>query len=69
MNIVKRNNNRIIRALQKQNDCRHEWGKYGFGYRCQKCGYYSGLNTELNDAIKILNEATVTAEAGPDLSD
>lgn len=31
--------------------CTHEWFKHGFGYKCCKCGEYTGLNSELNGLI------------------
>ena len=32
--------------------CKHSWQKYGFGYKCCSCGYYTGLDNELNELIK-----------------
>lgn len=32
--------------------CKHEWYKYGFGYKCDKCNFYSGTNNTLNKLIE-----------------
>ena len=33
--------------------CEHEFTKLGWGYKCEKCGFYSGTNQELNEKIQL----------------
>jgi hypothetical protein len=33
----------------------HEFEKYGLGYKCKKCDFYTGTLTEINEIIKVLN--------------
>lgn len=47
-------NQQLIRNLteiQVQLHCDHVWIPYGYGYSCDKCKYYTGLNKELNMTI------------------
>ena len=53
---IKQSNNYIIYELEHQNRCEHNWMQHGYGYRCTECSYYTGLDKQLNDAIKLLNE-------------
>lgn len=41
-----------IHHLRKIMHCPHEWEKYAFGYKCEKCGEYTGTNDTLNEMIK-----------------
>lgn len=34
--------------------CDHKWEKYGHGYLCAKCSYYTGTNSALNKLVKQL---------------
>lgn len=51
-------NNRHAQAIQKlikQMNCAHIWNKYGHGFSCPKCEFYTGMNTNINAKIvKIL---------------
>ena len=31
--------------------CKHKFIKYGLGYSCEKCSFYSGTNSRLNKYI------------------
>ena len=41
-----------IDKLKLHVDCEHEWVEHGFGYKCTKCDYYTGMWDELNELIK-----------------
>jgi len=41
-----------IEGLLRIMVCKHLWQKHGFGYKCETCGYYTGLDNELNELIK-----------------
>ena len=41
----------ITEQLVKIN-CDHKWVKYGYGYKCKYCKYYTGTNDILNKQIK-----------------
>ena len=41
-----------ITKLLEQLACDHEWESQGLGYKCNKCGYYTGTNKELNKLIE-----------------
>jgi len=43
-----------ISNLTKQIMCKHQWKKNGFGYKCFKCNWYTGLDENLNIMIKKL---------------
>jgi hypothetical protein len=43
---------RRIDKETKCRDCEHTFVKYGHGYKCFRCGQYTGLDNELNDLIK-----------------
>ena len=32
--------------------CDHTWNKYGHGYQCDRCEYYTGDNSDLNSLIE-----------------
>jgi hypothetical protein len=49
---------KTIRETMKHMNCRHRWGKFGYGYQCDKCRWYTGLNSQLNKLIE--------KEFGPD---
>ena len=36
--------------------CVHIWKSYGLGYKCQRCGFYTGTNVVLNDLITLIEE-------------
>ena len=44
----------IMKSMMAQDKCDHHWEAYGFGFKCVKCGYYSGLNEKLNKELKKL---------------
>ncbi len=44
----------IVRDLINQVYCEHKWKSHGYGYMCNKCGYYSGLDRNLNERINKL---------------
>lgn len=52
-NYVKHKNNKIIKKLTAQNDCRHIWQKYGHGFHCTICGFYTGSD---EDFKKLINQ-------------
>lgn len=34
--------------------CKHLWDKYGWGYKCRECSYYTGTDDKFNKLIKKL---------------
>lgn len=40
----------------KQLDCNHVFYVYGFGYKCDKCGFYTGSWSKANEEIKKAEE-------------
>jgi hypothetical protein len=48
---IKRRYKDHIKILRLQVRCQHKWEPVGFGYKCEKCGYYTGQNSKLNDLI------------------
>jgi hypothetical protein len=51
MFIIRHNTEAIHRKLKEMN-CDHSWEIIGFGYKCNKCSYYTGQNSPLNELIK-----------------
>lgn len=43
---------RISDIYSKQIDCPHLFKKFGMGYECKLCGFYTGTNSELNKYIQ-----------------
>jgi hypothetical protein len=43
---------RKLDEFNKQFRCKHKFEKYGLGYKCKECGFYTGTNDELNRVIK-----------------
>ncbi len=41
-----------IHKLTLQKNCHHSFKKFGFGYECRFCLYYTGENKKINDAIR-----------------
>lgn len=41
----------IVKNLIDQIFCEHEWHKHEMNFLCEKCGYYSGLDANLNKKI------------------
>ena len=48
---IQRENSRCIDEDIKQMQCNHKWVKYGHGYKCLECDYYTGMHTTLNGYI------------------
>lgn len=44
-----------IKRMQNENKCKHLWTEFGFGYECDNCGYYTGMNGDLNKLIEKQN--------------
>lgn len=51
-----------ILKLKSQRRCFHTFEEYGYGYECTSCGYYTGGNETINDAIKESNEQTIQSK-------
>lgn len=49
---IRRINARTIKILSDQIICEHKWEEFGHGYKCAKCNFYSGDDSELNYAIE-----------------
>jgi hypothetical protein len=61
--IIERSMSSIAYFL-RQAQCKHEWHKHGFGYKCDKCDYYSGMDQEINKMIeKQLNKVGASSQA------
>lgn len=43
--------NKDLAFLTIQISCDHLWEEHGHGYQCEKCLYYTGMNTEMNELI------------------
>lgn len=50
--IITRMLNKHKQEYEKITKCNHSFDKFGFGYKCENCGYYTGLFTELNELIE-----------------
>ncbi len=50
--IINENIYHQILVLSTIRDCKHSFKEHGFGYLCEKCGHYTGLNQEVNGFIK-----------------
>lgn len=49
---INRSCKKSITNTLKHMACDHVWFHYGHGYKCQKCDWYTGLNTKLNKLIE-----------------
>lgn len=48
---IKQKNQCIIDFLRVEMRCKHEWIKWGHGYKCEDCDYYTGMDKTLNQLI------------------
>jgi hypothetical protein len=53
-----------IQHAIKYSMCYHVWEKHGFGYRCKKCDYYTGMS-DLTQIIKQVEEKKCLGEKDP----
>ncbi len=45
----------LIRHIKKVTQyiaCDHKFVEHGLGYKCKKCGFYTGTNSEFNSEIE-----------------
>ena len=49
---ISKREHQVIKRKLKKAACRHQWKKFGYGYICRHCEYYTGMNTELNRIIR-----------------
>lgn len=49
--IINQHLTRNLTEIRIQLHCDHVWTLHAYGYECDKCKYYTGLNKELNMTI------------------